>query len=189
MRWFLIFICQVYFHISAPGQTLGLLPRDTNSISYKTSNGDSVVLSVRHLFYKSDDGTNVPTRDSYILEVINGHYPRIIDCIQGIEPSFQISKLGGTNDPKLLIFYYAGANQYCLKIYRLDGTEIIPFKTQPGCSDTASILLKGGEIIVQYEEINIDGTSTLYTDTYRVVDDECKLLSGEKKILKGDQKN
>jgi hypothetical protein len=100
-----------------------------------------------------------------------------------VEVSFQLATMGGTNEPKLLVFYHAGANQYCLKIYRLDGIDIIPLKTQPVCSNKGSIRLKGEDIIIENLEIDIDDTTSLDTDTYQVVGDECKLLRGEKKVL------
>ena len=94
-----------------------------------------------------------------------------------------LQPLAGQNEPKLLVFITRAQNQYCLKIYRLDGIDIIPLKTQPVCSNMGSIRLKGEDIIIENLEIDIDDTTSLDTDTYQVVGDECKLLRGEKKVL------
>jgi hypothetical protein len=183
MRYLLcIFVFHAYLLSPLAGQTLGSLPGDTNTISYN-GNNYTVTLSVRHLFYKDKDGSVNPTDDTYILEVINGYRPRIVDRINGIEPSFQLANMGGTNEQKLLVFYHAGASQYCLKIYSLDDIDVMPLKTQPVCSNKGSIRLKGEQIIVENIEVSIDDVTTLDTDTYRVAGDECKLLKGEKKVL------
>jgi hypothetical protein len=80
------------------------------------NNGDKVTVSVRRLLYKDEDGTVGPTAESYILEVINGHYPVIVDGFESHHLSFQLSQIGATNRQELLVFYHAGGNIFGVKI-------------------------------------------------------------------------
>jgi hypothetical protein len=184
--------CILVFHAASLftvlGQTLSRSDTETNTLNYQTRDGDKVTLSVRNLLYKDKDGDTLPTQDRYVFELINGRYPRIADYIYGEDLSFQLSRIGGTNRQELLIFYHTGGNMFGVKIYRIDGVDIIPLKTQPFASNMDSIQFKGEDIIVENQEFNNDDSITFYTDTYRVVDDGCKLLKEEKDILPPSKK-
>lgn len=178
------------FH--ATGQTLTSLRNDTNTLSFQARYGDKITMYVRHIFYKDEDGDTVPTADSYVLEVVNGHYPIIVDGICGDNLSFQLSPSDGTNEQELLIFYHAGGNAYHVKIYTIDGVDINPLKTQPGGSNMGYVRFKGNYVTVENQEFNNgndDDSTSLYTDTYQVIGDECKLLKEEKKNLPPATKN
>jgi hypothetical protein len=130
MKWSLyMFAFKVFLLFPVVGQTLTNLPTDTNTISYKGHYGNTVELSVRHLLYTDKDGFTGPTDDCYIFEVMNGDHARIVDRIHGVAVGFQLKHIGGTNEPKLLVFYHAGAHQYCVKLYRLDDIDIIPLNS------------------------------------------------------------
>lgn len=82
MKWlFCALIFELTCFLSATAQTISRLPADTNTASFQSRNGDKVTVSVRHLLYRDEDGHVGPTSDSYVLEVVNGYYPTIVDCI------------------------------------------------------------------------------------------------------------
>jgi hypothetical protein len=190
MKWpACIFLLAILWSFHVTGQTLGMVRSDTNTLSFQARYGDKVTLSVRHIFYKDENGDTGPTADSYILEVVNGYYPVIVDGIYGHDLSFQLLPNDGTNEQKLLIFYHAGGNAYHVKIYTIDEVNIIPLKTQPVGSNMGHIQFIGKNITVENQEFNNDNSASLYTDTYQVVGDECKLIKEEKKILPPEIKN
>lgn len=193
MKWLLCaLIFETAYLFDASSQTISRLPADTNTVSFQSRNGDKVTVSVRHLLYKDEDGAVGPTAESYVFEVIDRDYPIIVDGIYGDHLSFELSNIGGTNGQDLLVFYHSGGNQFGVKIYTIDGVGISPLKTQPVSSNMGYIQLKGKEIIIKNQEFKIDSSTThatLYTDTYQVVSNECKLLKEQKEILPPDTQN
>lgn len=161
----------------------------TNALSFQAGYGDKIVLSVGQLIYKDEDGDTVPTADSYIIEVINGHYPVIVDGIDGCCLSFKLANIDETNGQDLLAFYHAGGNAYHVKIYKIDGVDIVPLKTQPGASNMGYVKIQNKRITVENQEFSDNPASSLiylYTDVYRVVGDECQLIKEDKQILSND---
>lgn len=85
----------------------------------------------------------------------------------------------------LLVFYHSGGNAYGVKIYKIDGVDIVPLKTQPVSSNMGSVKFHRKQITVENWEFDNPASNsiTLYTDTYHVVGDECQLIKEDKEIF------
>lgn len=151
----------------------------TNGLHFKAGYGDAIELSTGKLFYELQHGVKVPTDDTYLVENING-YPRIINVLDGHDVTLQLTNIDHTNKRQLRVFFHTGASQYGVRLYKVNGMDIVPLSTQPVNSNMGSVKVNGMEIVVKNQECNNDGTITICTDTYKVVGDNCKLLREEK---------
>src|SRR5437868_9224958 len=133
-----------------------------------TNNGGTVRLNGARLFYKDEDEDMTPTEDGYLVQVINNRYPIIVDTLKGPVASIRLADADEIKGDELLVFYCAGAHQYGVHIYTIDGTEVTPFKTQPVSSNMHSVQIKGNEIVVKNEETDANGKWFISTDTYKV---------------------
>jgi hypothetical protein len=121
----------------------------------------------------------VPANESYVIEVIDGGYPRIIDVLEGHSVKFQLVDVDEKKGDEVLAFYFSGGNQYGVNIYRVEGIEVKPIKTQPGSSNMRSVRVTGKEIVVKNQERNVEGVRFISTEVYRVAGGDCKLVRKE----------
>jgi hypothetical protein len=176
----LMLILELVLVSAVAEETTYSLHLDKNTVNIQANDGSKITLSVGRLFYKDKNGGTIATEDSYLVEVIDDHSPRIIDALNGHTVSFQLVDVDENKGNEVLAFYYSGGHQYGVKIYKVEGTEIKPLKTQPGSSNMRSVKLNGKDIVVENEERNDDGITFIDTDIYRVVGYECKLVKTEK---------
>lgn len=69
------------------------------------------------LFFRDKIGACGPTNDAYLVGVLYGSYPQILEIFpHGHTPSAKIHRFG--EEDVLLVFYTAGANTYVLRPYK-----------------------------------------------------------------------
>lgn len=150
-----------------------------DAVTVSGSAETTVTLRAGKLFYHDADGT-LPTQEDYLLEVVNGSYPRIVDMLNGRISNIQLAVTNGNKGRELLVFYFAGGNQYGVRIYSVNGIEVKPLKSQPVSSNMRSVKVRGSSIVVQNEEIGADGKRFISTEVYSVAEGDCKLIREEK---------
>lgn len=182
--WILIFA--LFLSAASAAESVFTLRLETNSVSFRAKSGEKVTLHVGKLFYKEHNGTVVPAYESYVVETIGDGYPRIIDRLDGHSVTFQFADLDGDAREELLAFYFAGGNQYAVKLYKVDGIEILPLKTQPHSSNMRSIRITGNVIVVKNQGGNTQGVRFISTDTYKVIGGDCKRVRERKARAEGD---
>jgi len=150
-----------------------------DAVTIHGTNGTTVTLRGAKLFFKDEDGTTGPAEEDYLVEVINNSYPRIVAMLDGRVSKIQLADVDGGKENELLVFYFAGGNQYGVRIYTVNGIDVKPLKTQPVSSNMRSVQVKGNDIVVKNEEIGADGKRYTSTDTYKVADGDCKHVREE----------
>ncbi len=146
------------------------------SVDFRSASGQTISLRVAKLFYKDPDGITVPANETYIIEVIDGAYPKIIDVIEGHSVKFQLADVDEKKGDEVLVYYFSGGNQYGVNIYTVQGIDVKPLKAQPRSSNMRSVRLSGKEIIVRNEQRSAEGVRFISTEVYRVVGGDCKLV-------------
>jgi hypothetical protein len=150
-----------------------------DTVTIHGSNGETAALRGAKLFFKDEEGM-APTQEDYLVEVINNSYPRIVDMLEGRVSKIQLADVDKGKENELLVFYFAGGNQYGVRIYTIHGIDIKPLKSQPVSSNMRSVRVKGNEIVVKNEEMGADGKRFVSIDTYTVAHGDCKHVQGEK---------
>jgi hypothetical protein len=156
----------------ALGDDFSIRP-EGDAVTIHGSNGDTATLRAAKLFYKGEEGT-LPTQEDYLVEIINNSYPRIVDVLEGRVSSIQLADMDENKGNELLVFYFAGGNQYGVCIYTIHGIEVKPLKSQPVSSNMRSVQVKGNDVVVKNEEIGANGKRFVSIDTYSVTHGECK---------------
>jgi hypothetical protein len=142
-------------------------------------NGDTATLRAAKLFYKDGGGT-LPTQEDYLVEIVNNSYPRIVDMLDGRVSNIQLADVDENKGNELLVFYFAGGNQYGVRIYTINGIEVKPLISQPVSSNMRSVEVKGKDIVVKNEELSAEGKRFISTETYSVAHGDCKVVREEK---------
>src|SRR6266540_3292135 len=173
MQYCILILVLLVTNVSA-GESGISLQLETNSVAFRAKDGQKITLCVGKLFYKERDGAIVPANESYVVELIGDSYPRIVDRLDGHSVSFQLADVDENEGDEVLVFYFAGGNQYGVKLYTVHGIEIEPVKTQPHSSNIRSAKLNGKDIIVKSEERNAEGIRFITTETYNMVGGACK---------------
>jgi hypothetical protein len=187
MKYVILIFLLVFVLVTAVAEEINYSLRlEKATVSLQASDGERMRLSVGRLFYKDGDGDTVATEDSYIVEVIDDHSPRIIDALNGQTVSFQLADLDEDKGDEVLAYYFAGGNQYGVKIYKVNGTEVTPLKTQPHSSNMRSVTLRGKDIVVKNQGATAEGVRFFSTETYRIVAGGCKLVREEKQVVGHD---
>lgn len=143
-------------------------------------NGDKATLRSAKLLFKDQDGTILPTQEDYVVELINNNYPRIVDMLDGRVFNIRLADVDENKGNELLVFYFAGGNQYGVRIYAINGIDIKPLKSQPVGSNMRSVEVKGNEIVVKNEEVDSKGKRYISIGIYNVAHGECKLVREER---------
>ena len=157
---------------------------ESQSVDIRAANGQTITVVTAKLFYKNNSGISAPSNESYILSVIDGKYPKIIDAVEGHSVTFQLVDLDEVKGPELLVYYFSGGNQYAVKLYGVQGIDITPLETQPGSSNMRSIKIDGKKIIVENEERISESEAFILIDSYAVLGGKCKLLGEQKRVVR-----
>lgn len=157
---------------------------DGESVDIQAARGQKITLVTAKLFYKIDEGVLIPSNETYVLSVLDGSYPKIVDVLEGHSVSFQLADLDEIEGSELLAYYFAGGNQFAVKLYRVKGTDITPLRTQPGRSNMRSIRIDGKKIIVENEERISRNKALVLIDSYAVIDGNCKFLGEQKRAVR-----
>lgn len=142
--------------------------------------GETVALTGGKLFYKNEEDITGPAEEDYLVEIINNKYPRIVDMLDGRITNIELADVDENKGNELLVFYFAGGNQYGVRIYTVNGIDVKPLKSQPVSSNMRSVKVQGKDIVVKNEGIGADGKRFVSTDTYTVAKGDCKLVREEK---------
>jgi len=163
----------------ALGDDFSIRP-EGDAVTIHGSNGATATLRGAKLFFKDADGTMVPAEEDYVVEIINNSYPRVVDMLDGRVSKMQLADVDENKGNELLVFYFAGGNQYGVRIYTVNGIKVKPLKSQPVSSNMRSVQVNGGDIVVKNEQIDADGKRFISADTYKVAHGDCKLVREEK---------
>jgi hypothetical protein len=147
-----------------------------------SSFGGTAELRAAKLFFENKEGITGPAEEDYLVEVIDNDYPRIVDMLDGRISKIQLADVDGGKENELLVFYFAGGNQYGVRIYTINGIDVKPLKAQPVSSNMHSVQVKGNDIVVKNEEIGADGKRFVSVNTYTVVHGDCKRVLEEKSV-------
>jgi hypothetical protein len=168
----------VAFTCLALGADFSIRP-EGKGVTIHSSSGSTAVLRAAKLFFEDKEGITSPAEEDYLVEVIGNDYPRIVDMLDGRISKTQLADVDGGKENELLVFYFAGGNQYGVRIYTIRGIDVKPLKSQPVSSNMRSVQVKGNDIVVKNEEIGADGKRYTSTDTYKVADGDCKHVREE----------
>jgi hypothetical protein len=147
------------------------------STKFKTSSGETISLNSAKLFYKDENGDIGPAAEDYLVMTFGNKYPQIVDMLPGPVSSISLTNTDVKGENRLLVYYFAGGNQYGVRLYEVKKeSEIVPFKTQPISSNRRSVNVTKNRIVVENEEIGSEGNHFITTDTYVLTGGDCKLV-------------
>jgi hypothetical protein len=149
-------------------------------LDLQATNGQRISLQVAALLYRQADGALAPANERYVVQLPDGASPKIIDILDGHSVKLQFAELDEEKGYEVLAFYFSGGNQYAVNIYRVEGVNVRPLRTQPASSNMRSVQATGKDIVVKNQGYDADGAPFITTDTYRVVKGDCKRVREEK---------
>lgn len=134
--------------------------------------GIDVFVQPGRLTYNSAERGFDETSDTYLVAVVNGH-PEIIDRVHGHTAHFEMRDINTDGVRELLLFYHSGANQYVLKLYRINEGTILtdhftPITGDGLSSNLGSIKITGPTIEVMYQQFSPPHGAVNSTETYRL---------------------
>jgi hypothetical protein len=126
------------------------------------------------LFYKESSGYCVPTNETYLVSVLDGGYPKIVSALNGHTPKAEMVKLAG--EDFLLIFYFAGGNQYVLRLYKFCDGLLKEVNTPIFASNIRSIELVDDIVLVKNQVHSDGGEAVIESESYRYQDNQFVLV-------------
>ena len=104
--------------------------------------------------------------------MVSGH-PQIIDRVYGFAAHCEIMDINADGVRELLLFYHSGANQYVLKLYRINEGSILadhftPITGAGLSSNLESIKIKEGTIQVMYQQFSPPHSAVKSTENYKL---------------------
>ncbi len=122
------------------------------------------------LLYKESSGYCVPTNETYLIRILDGGYPKILFALNGHTPSAKVAKLNG--DDFLFVFYFAGGNQYVLRLYSFCDGELKEVNSPVFASNIRSIELFGDTVSVKNQVYPDGGEAVIESESYRYQDNK-----------------
>ncbi|MER2491743.1 hypothetical protein [Catenovulum sediminis] len=117
------------------------------------------------LLYKEPSGYCVPTNETYLISMLDGGYPKIISTLNGHTPSAKMAKFG--SEDFLLVFYFAGGNQYVLRPYKFVDELLKEVNGPVFSSNIRSIELVGDTILVKNQVYPNGEKVVIEVESYR----------------------
>lgn len=134
--------------------------------------GVDVFVQPGRFTYQSQARGTDDTSDTYLVAVVSGR-PQIIDRVYGHTAHFEMLDINADGVRELLLFYHSGANQYVLKLYRINEGAILtdhftPITGDGLSSNLGSITIKGGTIQVMYQQFSPPHGAVNSTESYKL---------------------
>lgn len=126
------------------------------------------------LFYKESSGYCIPTNETYLISVLDGVYPKIVSSLNGHTPKAEMVKVAG--EDFLLIFYFAGGNQYILRLYKFFDGLLKEVNTPIFASNIRSIELVDDIVLVKNQAHSDGGEVVIESESYRYQDKQFVLI-------------
>lgn len=133
--------------------------------------GKSMGVSIARLWFYNEVGVKMPTSMAYLILSREGE-PVIEDKIEdGYQAEIRV--VPGGQGKIVAILFFAGGNQYALRLYTFTGDRLIAFKRQPVGSNMRSIELEGGLVRVANQSANEAGERIVIFDQYNIEGGDC----------------
>ena len=183
MKASLVFVLGLFVAVSrgadlrAPSLVL-----DKNALSVTVDAKESVTVCTARMSYLASDGALMDTEDSYLLQFDYGS-PTILDKIPGFKVSLELRDVNDDGKIELLAFFSAGAHQYGVRVYKIDGRRIFPLFAQPRTSNMHSVKFVNGEIQVETQQRVAVREAIIETSRYRIEGDKLVLVGTTKRTI------
>ena len=127
------------------------------------------------LFYKESSGYCVPTNETYLVALSADGYPRILSLIQGHTP--KVSMHTFESDEILLLYYFAGGNQYIMEPFKLNDDSLEKINAPSMSSNLRSIEIVDNLISVKNQNYSEELEAQVKTDKYQYKDNSFFLVN------------
>lgn len=160
-----------------------LLKNENNSIEIEYAGTRFTTFQTTRLIYRDRDGYLSGSTDSYLLGIVDGVQPIILDGVDGHGSSLKSIQMKATPRPLLAWFFVSGTHIFNLRLYRIHEFELEWIEDAHVTSNIHSINIVDQHIVVKNTERLDDPEDNRYkliTESYALEDD--KLVLKERKV-------